>query len=163
MVFSLVYMVSIGVGLKLNKIIQFPIIVFSSLLVKFFLFNPIVVYIILFLGLLILLLIHRFYHPIIFIIGERLYFLFTNILDNVLGKENISSENIILFWIFIIVLISLFTAIVIFKLKRIYILLPVYTLPFLYYWYNFYDEAYWTMALFLLSFIILMGLISILQ
>ena len=36
MVFSLVYMVSIGVGLKLNKIIQFPIIVFSSLLVKFF-------------------------------------------------------------------------------------------------------------------------------
>ncbi|NLV89790.1 MAG: transglutaminase domain-containing protein [Tissierellia bacterium] len=158
MVFSLVYMVSIGVGLKLNKIIQFPIIVFSSLLVKFFLFNPIVLYIILFLGLLILLLIHRFYHPIIFIIGERLYFLFTNILDNVLGKENISSENIILFWIFIIVLISLFTAIVIFKLKRIYILLPVYTLPFLYYWYNFYDEAYWTMALFLLSFIILMGL-----
>ena len=99
MVFSLVYMVSIGVGLKLNKIIQFPIIVFSSLLVKFFLFNPIVLYIILFLGLLILLLIHRFYHPIIFIISERLYFLFTNILDNVLGKENISSENIILFWI----------------------------------------------------------------
>lgn len=158
MVFSLVYIIALGAGFKLKTSIQFPLIVLFSLIVKFFLFNPIVLFIILFLALVILIIVQRFYYPILLVIAERTYSLFSNIWDNILGKENISSENIVLFWLFIIILISLFTAITIFKFKKIYILLPIYVLPFLYYWYNFYDEAYWMLSLFLLSFIILMGL-----
>lgn len=139
MVFSLVYIIALGAGFKLKTSIQFPLIVLFSLIVKFFLFNPIVLFIILFLALVILIIVQRFYYPILLVIAERTYSLFSNIWDNILGKENISSENIVLFWLFIIILISLFTAITIFKFKKIYILLPIYVLPFLYYWYNFYD------------------------
>ncbi len=158
MVFTLVYMIATGTGLRLEAKIQFPFILASSLIIKFLLYNPIVLYIVLLISLVTILIVHRFFHPIIFIISERAYSLFINIFENILGKENISPDNIILFWILTIILVSLFTAVVIFKLNKIYILLPIYILPFLYYWYNFYDEAYWMLALFLLSFLIIMGL-----
>ncbi len=154
----MVYMIAEGVGLSLSLKIQLPTIIASSLIIKFLLFNPIILYIILLISFIVLLIIHRFFYPILFVIGERTYALFANILENITGQDNITADNIILFWIFTILLVSFFTALIIFKFKKLYLLLPIYIIPFLYYWYNYYDLAYWMMSLFLLSFIMLMGL-----
>ncbi|HEY8362132.1 MAG TPA: transglutaminase domain-containing protein [Tissierellaceae bacterium] len=158
MVFSLVYVIAEGIGLKLKPYVQFPVIFLSSLLVKFFIFNPAVFYSLLLFTFIIFLIIQRYFYPILFVIGEKTYALIENIIENILGKGNITPENLIPFWFLIIILVSFITSIVIFKSKKIYFLLPIYILPFLYYWYYYYDSAYWMMALFLASFIMLMGL-----
>lgn len=89
---------------------------------------------------------------------ERLYNLFQNIINNLMGKENITTDNLLLFWSLLIILVSIFNAYILFKNKSIYSLLPVYIGAFLYYWYTFYDQAYWLISSFFIGFIFLMGL-----
>ena len=89
---------------------------------------------------------------------ERSYFLISNIIENLQGKENIATSNLLPFWIILIALVSLFTAHILFKAKNIYLLLPLYIGAFIYYWYAFYDQAYLMIAMFLLGFFILMGM-----
>ncbi len=79
-------------------------------------------------------------------------------MDYLTGIRDLASNNILPFWSFLIVLVSLYTAFVIFKNKRLFLLLPVYMGAFLYYWYVYFDEAYWMMALFFFLFLILIGL-----
>lgn len=158
LVFTLVYILALGIGLKLNIIMQILGVFLGSIVVKFFLFNPLVLYILLIFAFLVLVSVNHFITPVLFSLGERIIYLFANIFNNLQGKENISSDNLILFWGIIIVLVSLFTAFILFKDKSIYFLLPVYIGSFIYYWYIFFDEAYWMISTFLLLFFILMGL-----
>lgn len=157
-VFSLVYILGLGIGLKLNVILQILVVLLGSLLVKFFLLNPLILYALLAIGFLSAILVHRFITPIFFTLAERAFYLFENIINNLQGKENIASDNILLFWGILIIIVSLFTAFILFKDKSFYLLLPVYMGSFLFYWYNFYDQAYWMISLFLLAFFVLMGL-----
>lgn len=158
LVFSLVYILGLGIGLKLNIILQILIVFLGSAIVKFFLLNPLILYAILAASLLSAILVHRFITPILFTLGDRVFYLFENIIGNLQGKENITSDNILLFWGMLIILVSFFTAFILFKGKNIYLLLPVYIGSFLFYWYNFYDKAYWMISIFLLVFFVLMGL-----
>lgn len=159
-VFSLLYIIglSIGIRLKLTLFMQISISIIGSLIVKFFLLNPLVLYILLVLGFIVLVIIHKYYFPILLLVAERTYLLFNNIFNNLKGDEYIKAENLLLFWGLLLVLISFYTAIIIFKNKSIFYLIPVYIPTFLYYWYIFYDEAYIMIVLFLLAFILLMGL-----
>lgn len=157
-VFGLVYLFGLGMKLDLNFIIKIIIIFIGTFIVKFLLFNPLVLYVLLAIIFLGAVLANHYITPFIFDFLERIYFLFQNIILHVLGKEKIAENNILLFWGILLILVSLFTAFVMFKNKEIYILLPVYLGFFIYYWYNFYDEAYWMISIFLLGFLILMGL-----
>lgn len=157
-VFSLAYILGLGMSLKADVMLQILMVFLGSALVKFFLLNPLVLYILLVAGFMAIILVHRFISPILFPLMERIYYLFQNIIQNLQGKENITSDNLLLFWGLLIVLISFFTAFILFKNKSIYLLLPAYIGPFLYYWYSFFDEALWMLSIFLLAFFILMGL-----
>ncbi|MFA5524666.1 MAG: transglutaminase domain-containing protein [Tissierellales bacterium] len=157
-IFSLMYLLGLVIGLELNIFIQVIIIFIGSILVKFFLLNPLILYALLAVSILGAVLVHRFISPFLFTVGDRIFFLFDNIIGNLQGKENIASDNMLLFWGILLILISIFTAFILFKMKKIYLLLPLYIGSFIIYWYNFYDAAYWMISLFLVLFLTLMGL-----
>lgn len=159
-VFSLVYLFSLVIGLQKGFSSKVLIIIIESLIVKFLLFNPFLLYIILAIGFIVALLVNHYITPFIPPFVERVILLFDNIISNLKGEERIATENTLIFWLILIVLVSLFTALIVFKGKRIYILLPIYLGFFLYYWYNFLDQAYQMIFIFLLAFLILMGLES---
>ncbi len=157
-VFSLAYLIGLVIDLKLNFFLQILVIFLGSMMVKFFLFNPLVLNVFLILSFISALLVNKYITPFFFTFIERTYFLFDNIINNLRGIENISENNILLFWVILIILLSLYTSFVIFKGKSIYLLLPFYFSFFLFYWYNFYDEAYLMISIFLIAFFALMGL-----
>lgn len=156
-VFLISYAFGMAIGLKLNVPLQIIIVFLVSIAIKYFIINPIIFYIALVLGFIITVIIQRFYSPILLLIAERLYLLYKNVLGNIQGAENITGENILLFWIFLLSLYSFMTAYVLFKDRNICILLPLYLFPLSFYWYSYYDSAYWLIAIFLVLFLILMG------
>ncbi|MDR7870533.1 MAG: transglutaminase domain-containing protein [Tissierellaceae bacterium] len=158
LVFILVYQFGLGINLNMSFLLQFVSVVLISLLTKFFLFNPIILYILLAIGVLIGLLVNHYIESFILPLIERIYYLMENIFYNLIGEKNISDDNVILFWLILIILVSLLNTIILFKNKNIFLLLPVYIGTFLYYWYNFYDVSYWFVSVFFLAFFILMGL-----
>lgn len=158
MIFSLVYLFGIAMDLELNILLQGFMVIFISGLIKFFLLNPIFLYILLVILFLISILINYYFPNTMTLVLDRVYYLFKNIVDYLTGIRDLASNNILPFWSFLIVLVSLYTAFVIFKNKRLFLLLPVYMGAFLYYWYVYFDEAYWMMALFFFLFLILIGL-----
>ncbi len=158
LVFCLVYMLGLGIGMELNIFLQMLGVFIGSMVVKFFLLNPVILVAILAMSILGSVLVHRFISPILVIAGERIFLLFDNIVGNLQGKENIASDNMLIFWGILVVLVSLFTAFILFKRNKIFQLLPLYLGSFIVYWYNFYDKAYWMLSMFLIIFLVLMGL-----
>ena len=157
-VFGLSHLLGIGINSNINIPMQFLIVVLVSLLVKFFIYNPFILYILLSLSLILSVMVHRFIRPFIFDFLDRVIVLFKNIYNNFQGIENIQSENILFYWIIIVTVISLFTALSLFKRRFIYLLLPVYLSFYVIYWYNYYDISLGLLASFLFFFIILLGL-----
>jgi len=86
---------------------------------------------------------------------EFFYGFLENLIKFFKGDEQIFMEYGLLLWIIIIFAISLFTAIIIFKKLRVYLLLPIYILSFGYYWYMYIDVAYIWMAVFIMTYIVL--------
>lgn len=158
MTFSLVYIFGLAIRLDMGFFLQTFIVAITSILVKFLIFNPIFIYAFMILGFFSIILINYFFPVFISPFFIRVTSLLSNIFHNLAGRENIASENIILFWAILIVLVSAFTGIVIFKKKSIYSLLPLYLGFFLFYWYTYIDSAYWMMVLFLFLFFILISL-----
>ncbi len=157
LVFILVYQFGLGINLDLNFSLQLIGVLIGSSLVKFFLFNPLILYLLIAISILLGLLVNHYITPFIMPLFRIIYSLMQNIVYNLMGQENIAEENLLLYWGILIVLVSLVNAIILFRNKNIYLFLPLYIGVFLYYWYNFYDASYWLIAIFLLAFIILMG------
>ena len=132
LVFILVYQFGLGIGLKLSLSQQLFFVFIISMIVKFFLLNPLILYILSIIGLIGGLIINYYINPFIMPLYERLYNLFQNIINNFMGKENITTDNLLLFWSLLIILVSIFNAYILFKNKSIYSLLPVYIGAFLY-------------------------------
>lgn len=158
LVFTLMYTLGLGIGLKLNIVLQILIVFIGSMVVKFFVLNPLILCALLVASILGVILVHRFITPMVFLLADKAIYLYDNIISNLQGKENIASNNSLLLWVILIVFVSFFTAFILFKNKSIYLLLPVYISSFLVYWYNYYDEAYWMISIFLIIFFVLMGL-----
>ncbi|NLY46673.1 MAG: hypothetical protein GX053_11925 [Tissierella sp.] len=156
-VFIIMHLFGLGINLDLSFSLQLALVAIGSIMVKIFLFNPLILYILLAMSFLGGILVYHYVTPFFIPLVEKIYYLFENIIYNFQGKENIADENILLYWILLIVFVSLFNAFVIFKNRSIYLLLPVYVGAFLYYWYNFYDQSYWFISIFFLGFFILMG------
>lgn len=157
-VFSLVYLFGLAIRLKLNISLQIISVFVLSTIVSLLLLYPILIYILLGIIFVSTLIISRFFTPYIHMFLERTYILFENIVYHLKGIEGIASENRFIFWGILVIFFSFYTGYIIFKSKRIYLLLPIYSGSFLYYWYHHFDEAYWMMALFLFFYFILMGL-----
>lgn len=157
-VFGLSHLLGIGINSNINILLQLLIVVAVSLLVKFFLYNPFILYVLLSISLLASIIIHRFVYPFIFDFLDRTILLFKNIYSNFQGIENIFEENILIYWILIVVVISLFTSLSLFKRRFIFLILPVYLTFYIIYWYNYYDISLNLLASFLFFFIILLGL-----
>lgn len=156
-VFILVYLFGLGINLDLSFFLQLTLVTIVSMVIKIFLLNPLFLYILLAIAFLGGILVNHYITPFFMPLFERLYFLLENIFYNFKGQGNIADENILLFWMLLIIFVSLFNAFILFKNKSIYIFLPVYIAAFLYYWYNFYDQSYWLISIFFLGFFILMG------
>lgn len=157
-VFSLLHLFGLGIGLKLNIFMQILMVFLGSMVIKFFLFNPLILYVLLATSFLGGILVNHYITPFLFNFIERAYLLLQNIINNLQGKENIAAENILIFWGILIVLVSFYTSFILFKGKSIYLLLPVYFGFFLFYWYNFFDQAYWMISIFLIALFILVGI-----
>ena len=109
-VFILVYLFGLIIYLELNISLQIFMVFVGSMIVKFILFNPLVLYILLATGFLVSIIVNRYITPFILTFSERVFFLFENILNNLQGKENIAENSILIFWGMIIILVSFFTA-----------------------------------------------------
>src|SRR5690606_9231180 len=149
MVFTLAYLFGLAIGVELNIALKILFAVSISLVIQFFLLNPLFIYILLAIIFVATIFISRYFTPYMQLLLERVYFLFENIINHLRIQENILPDNQLFFWGILIALLSLFTGLIIFKYKKINILLPLYIGSFIYYWYNFFDEAYWMLALFL--------------
>lgn len=157
-VFSLTFLFGLVIKLEINILDQIIIISMVSMLVKLFIFHPLILYGLIAIIFVLALTINRYYLPIIPPFIERTYSLLSNIIENLKGNERIATENILIFWIMLILVVALYTAIVLFKNKSIYLLPPIYLGIFLYYWYTFIDQAYWMIFIFVAAFVILLGL-----
>lgn len=157
MVFSLVYLFGIALNLDLQIIMQILIVLLICTIIKFFLYNPLYLYILLIILLILSLLINYYFPNTITSILNKIYLFFENIISYLSGKEDMATENILIFWCLLTSIVSLYTSFIIFKNKKFYLLLPIYMGAFIYYWYVYFDEAYWMIALFIFLFLILIG------
>lgn len=157
-IFSALYILGLSIKLNVNPFIQIIFVLIAGGIVKFLLLNPLLLYIIIACTFIGSIAINHYITPIFFVFIERVSFLFSNIMNNIRGIENIANENIFPFWIILLIILSIFTAFIIFKNKSMYFLIPVYIPIFLFYWYMFFDQAYIMIALFLFSFLLLYGL-----
>lgn len=158
MIFSLIYIFGLVIKLDLSFILQVFIVFSGSVIVKFLILNPMFIYIVIIFSFFFILTINHFFPLFISPFFQKTISLLSNIFHNLRGHESIASENILFFWIILIVFLAFYTGFIIFKNKNIYLLIPVYITLFLYYWYNYIDVAYWMMILFIFLFFILMSL-----
>ncbi|NMA87307.1 MAG: hypothetical protein GX968_08290 [Tissierellia bacterium] len=157
LVFSLLYMLGIAMDLELGFFRQLGLVIILAFGVKFFLFNPLFLYIIIFAASVVVIIVNH-YFPFIEKFLRILYDFFRNVLHYIMEKGNLIPENAPWFWGILVVLISLYTGYILFKNKKIPFLIPIYMGTLLYYWYVYFDIAYFLLALFLLLYLILLGL-----
>lgn len=162
-VFSLVHIIGIAIKLDINIIYQMLIVILLIALVKFLIYHPIIFPVVLIFTSIILALVNKYMVEFIGLFLDRIIHLFVNIFNNIQGTQRILEENIIWFWIIITLLISAFTCFFIFKRKRPWILFSIYIPIFIYYWYSFFDRSFLFMSLFLIFFMVLIGLNSYLR
>ncbi len=131
MIFSLVYIISLVIQLDMGFMLQAFFVVLGSIIVKFLIFNPIVILIFIVLSFFSMIFINRFFPIYISPFFERTTLLLTNIFHNLTGRESIAAENALLFWGIVVIFLASFTGIIIFKKKSSFLLLGVYLSFFL--------------------------------
>lgn len=157
MVFSLSNVLSTILALDLNITGKFSITILIGLIVQLFVLIPITLLPVF--GILIgtVLIFNRYNQEALLRVFSWIEQFYQNIINHFQGTEEIFLRNSRMLWIILITLISVYTVIILFKTKHNYLLLPVYTIMFIYYWYNYVDISYVMMALFLMLYIILLG------
>ncbi len=158
-VFTLTTLIGNIISLDINIFYQVLIVLIFIFFIKFSIYKPFLFPLIILLSSIVSFILNRY---ISFLPGlfNRLGYLFENIIQNLRGRQEVFEENIILFWLIILFIVSIFTCFFIFKKKKPWLLFFTYMPVFSYYWYTFYNEALFFMAIFLISFIGLVGLNS---
>ncbi|KAB3527695.1 transglutaminase TgpA family protein [Alkaliphilus serpentinus] len=157
MVYTLANVMSSVLVIDLNIVGKFFVTILIGLLVQLFVLIPTALLPIL--GVLVgALLLYTFYdqEAIIRVLLWIQQF-YQNISNHFARTEEIFVQNTTALWMIFTILLSLYTIIILFKTKRVYLLLPVYLLFFVYYWYIYIDVSYSMMAWFLILYIILLG------
>jgi transglutaminase-like putative cysteine protease len=155
LVFPLSHMIGIGITLQSGFVQEILMLLSAGGVAVFVLYNPISLYFITTALVFAILIADRYFKDELFRIYSGVLGLTDNIINNFLGKENISREHLIPYFLLLCFVIALFTAIIIFKKKSIIMLLPPHLSAYLLYWYNFNDQAYKMLALFTAVYLIL--------
>ena len=156
-IFTLTNLIANVIDLELGIFDQFIIVLTISTIIKYFTKYPILLLIALILGFFILLFVNTYRFPIVLSILDKISKVFSNLIENLRMRGIIAKENMLFIYSFIVILISAYTSIVIYRMKNIFFLIPIYLLIFLIYWYSFIDKAYNFTAIFLFLFLILLG------
>lgn len=154
MTISPTIILSFGINVKINLVVKVLIIFMISLLVAYLIHHKYLSYGILLLSTLILVGVFWIYPSLLDSFKDKFFDLINNLINNLLGNENISRDNKVFIWIISSFFIALINALIIFKIRKKAILL-IYMPLFLIYWYNFYDQAFPLMVLFVFSFFLL--------
>ncbi len=163
MIFSLVRMFGVGMSLQTSIWIQIGMVIAIALIIRFLVINPFYFCVLMVLFIISAIVIGNILPDFYDLFKDRLFSLINNVINNISGVENISLDNRLFLWIILLLMISLFTGLVIFK-SRNSLLIPVLYIPiFLIYWYSFYDQAFNLMLLFIFSYLTLLGYDSLLK
>lgn len=158
MIFSLIHLLGSSMNMKINIIWEILWISSLSLGIKFFIFHPIIFYIIMTAVLIGSFIVQRYISPVLVNFFERMVDLFVNILNNLQGLEPISDGNMLPYYILLIILSAFMTGLLLFKRRSSALIALIYMTVFLFYWYDYYDKAYPMMAIFLTAFLLLIGM-----
>ncbi|MGO1469392.1 MAG: transglutaminase-like domain-containing protein [Tissierella sp.] len=158
MIYTLTTLIGKVINLKLDVLDQIIIVIIISSIIRCFIIYPIFFFISSAIGFLSMLYINKYKFPIFLLAKDKSMILFSDIINNIQDLSPISHTNTLLFYLIIVIFVSSFTAFIIYKMKNIFILAPIYLTVFLIYWYSFIDEAYIYTAIFLFLFLILFGI-----
>ncbi|SCX78967.1 DUF4129 domain-containing transglutaminase family protein [Alkaliphilus peptidifermentans] len=158
MVFTLAYTISNVLGIATVGIGKLIISVMVGTAVQLLFFFPFAFYVLLFVGFLTFLALNYYRPDVVFGVVDWLFNFVDNVWSYMRGYETILPQHTTPLWIILIGLISIYTLIIVFKAKKIAMLLPVYIGVFIYYWYNYVDAAYIMMIVFFFLYILLYGM-----
>lgn len=156
-IFTLTNLIANVIDLELGIFNQLIIVAIISTIIKYFTKYPRFLFMLIIIVFFTLLFVNTYRFPIILSITNKIYKVFSNLIENLRKREVISKENMLFIYFFIVITISVYTSIVIYRMKHVFFLVPTYLLVFLIYWYSFIDKAYSFTAIFLLLFLILLG------
>ena len=157
MVFLLTNIIATVIEVDFNLVEQILLVIAIASTVKFFVQHPLFFIVFFTLGFLILFFIDRYSTPLFLPIASRIGPLFSNLFQNLKGQEVILSENLPIVYLLLVTLVSFYSSLVIYAIKKVSLLLPFYLSILLIYWYTFVDKAFNVITLFLLLFLILLG------
>ena len=158
MVFSLLFIYGRVIGLEMSLTMQVFSVIVGSMTMLLFIKMPLVFYgLLIFMGIAAIV-VERYITEFLMRFVDRALNLLGNIGFHLIGEQQIFPENILWFWLILMVLVTFYTAFLIFAKRRIYWVLPLYLGSFIYYWYIFVDEAYPMTVIFLVAFLVTMGL-----
>lgn len=155
LVYNLSHMIGLGMSLRSGFQQEFLLVLAAASAAAYVVLNPISLYFASTAMLFASLITDRYYKEWLIDLYPRITGLSNNIINNFLGRENITEANMIPYFLLIAFVIGIFTAVIIFKKKNIIILLPPHLSAYLLYWYNFNDQAYRQLALFIALYLIL--------
>lgn len=156
-IFTLTSLVGKVIGLEIDIFRQLIIVIIISTIIKYFTKYPILIFISLIVGFLIMLFINTYRFPIFPYMANRVILIFSNLIINIQNGVPILEENLFIMYFIIVASTSVYTSIIIYRMKNIFLLIPIYLFVFLTYWYSFIDEAYNFTVVFLFLFLILLG------
>ena len=157
MVFLLTNIIATVIEVDFNLVEQILLVIGIASAVKFFVQHPLFFIVFFTLGFLILFFIDRYTTPLFLPIASRMGPLFSNLFQNLKGQEVILSENLPIVYLLLVTLVSFYSSLVIYAIRKVSLLLPFYLSILLIYWYTFVDKAFNVITLFLLLFLILLG------
>ena len=158
LIFSLAHVFAVVIHLPYNFFTQIGVVLLLATCLRIVILKPFILITALAIIPIPFLAIHFFVRPILDPIIQYMGAFSQNITMHIIGLESVASQNIVPFWLVLVIIISAFTTIVLYQLKRPVWLVPIHLLFYFYYWYTYVDKAFLMLALFLLTFIILIGL-----
>lgn len=149
LVFVLSHMLGIGISMSQGIFYELLVVAAAAIVAKYVVNNPLSIYfasVVVVFGSLIA---NRYFNDTLIDLYSWLIGLSDNIINNIMGRENILIGYQLPYLFVLALLVSTLTTFVVFNGKSILILLPPHLFAYLMYWYSFRNEALWLLASFL--------------
>ncbi len=158
MVFTLVNTMANALVLDMGLLVRLLMSTGISTVMLMMLFYPMMWFVIL--GFIIVggIMVNRFFPAYRLIMYEGISGFLINLFQHIQGKEVMHPDNVLALWMILVGILSLLTAMQIFRKSSTWPLLLLYGTAFLVYWYSHIDLAYTMLMLFLLLYLILYSL-----
>ncbi len=155
LVFTLMHMLSIGIGLKIGLLTELALLTLICILMKRIVYRPVILYFIFVAIIFSIMVANRFYQEQLIGFLYLLVEFTENVLANLKYSEQILKEFALPLYIITSALVATFTVLVVFRKFNLILLIPLHLGTFLVYWYNFYDQAYRHLVIFVFIYLLL--------